>query len=124
MSKESESPPPRCEVELDIFSGRPNPTWTLSAEQAETLMRRLASLPPASPRELSGNLGYRGFMVQCSEGAGSRLIRVQKGIVELAQGAKTDYAEDKDRELERWLLNSGKSHLPGELLQIAERDLQ
>ena len=56
--------PAHCEVELDIFSGMPNPTWTLTNAEADNFVKQLAALPRTSARELSGNLGYRGFIVQ------------------------------------------------------------
>jgi hypothetical protein len=48
-------------VVLDVFSGTPNPTWSLGTEQTRALSSRLASLAPApttlpesSRREHSG----------------------------------------------------------------------
>lgn len=114
--------PARCEVELDIFSGMPNPTWILTDEEAASFVKRLAELLPSSPSELSGNLGYRGFNVQWTQGAKTQLIRIQKGTVQISEGATYVYASDKDRELERWLLKTGKPYLDDELFQIAERE--
>ena len=115
--------PMRCEVELDIFSGMPNPTWILTEAEADSFARQLAALPRTSARELAGNLGYRGFIVQCAEGADTQLIRVQKGTVQISKDARTEYAFDVGRELERWLLDTGKPHLTNELFQIAEREV-
>ena len=114
--------PARCEVELDIFSGMPNPTWVLTDTEADSFVKQLAALPQTSARELSGNLGYRGLIVQCTEGANTQLIRVQKGTVQISEGATNVYAYDKDRQLEQWLLNTGKPHLDNELFQIAARE--
>jgi hypothetical protein len=114
--------PPRCEVELDIFSGMPNPTWILTDAEGESFVKRLAALGPSSSSGLSGNLGYRGFIVQCMQGDYLQLIRVQKGTVQIADGATEVYASDKNRELERWLLNTGKPYIDDELFQIAARE--
>src|SRR5271168_1368039 len=108
----------RCEVELDIFSGMPNPTWILTNDEAGSFVKQLAALPRASARKLSGNLGYRGFIVQCTRGAGTQWIRIQNGIVHVSKDGETVYAFDKNRELERQLFNTGKPHLNNELLQI------
>jgi len=124
MTEGSESMPARCEVELDIFSGMPNPTWILTNAEADNFVKRLAALPPTSARELSGNLGYRGFIVQVTRGADAQLIRVQTGSVHISKGATNIYACDKDRALERWLLNTGRPHLKNELLQIVEREFR
>jgi hypothetical protein len=124
MTEASEPMPPRVEVELDIFSGMPNPAWVLTDAEADSFVRKLAALSQASATELSGNLGYRGFIVQVTEGANSSLIRIQNGKVHISKGATNLYAYDKDRELERWLLNTGKPHLKNELFEIAEREFR
>jgi len=116
--------PARVEVELDIFSGMPNPTWVLTSVQAESFVKQLATLSRTSARELSGNLGYRGFIVRVTQGADTQLIHIQTGTVHLSEGAANLYAADKDRELERWLLDTGKPHLKNEVFQLAERELQ
>jgi len=124
MTIECKSTPVRCEVEFDIFSGMPNPAWNLTNAESDSFIKQLAALPLTSPRELSGNLGYRGFIVQCTQGTDTQLIRIQNSIVHILKGATNVYVYDKNRELERWLLNTGRSHLKKELFQIAERELR
>ena len=51
-------------VELDVFSGRPNPRWQLSAEEGADLENRLGGLPQTDPAEIPAPLGYRGFRIQ------------------------------------------------------------
>lgn len=116
--------PGRCEVELDIFSGMPNPTWILTDAEADSFVKQLAVLSRTSATELSGNLGYRGFIVQCMDGANSQLIRIQTGIVHISKGATNIYAYDEERKLERWLLNTGKPHLKNDLFEMVEREVQ
>jgi hypothetical protein len=116
--------PARCEVQLDIFSGMPNPTWILTNAEADSFEKQLAALPRTPARELSGKLGYRGFIVQCTQANNVQLIRIQNGAIHISKGATNVYVSDKDRELERWLLNTGRPHLKNEIFQIAERDLR
>jgi hypothetical protein len=56
------------EVELDIFSGVPNPTWVLSQRQEATLYERLKADPKQISSATSLNtrlgLGYRGLIVR------------------------------------------------------------
>jgi hypothetical protein len=52
-------------VELDIFSGRPNPSWTLSGKDEQQLIDRVQAdpsimVPVTAP---AGGLGYRGYIV-------------------------------------------------------------
>jgi hypothetical protein len=114
----------QVEVELDVFSGIPNPSWALTADQAQTLARQLAALRPSASRELSGHLGYRGFVVQIKTGASTRRICVQRGIVQSAEGSSEVYTADETRALERWLLETGRPHVKSELIQHAERELR
>jgi hypothetical protein len=56
------------EVELDIFSGMPNPTWILSEAQENTLLELLRSEPaqisPLRTTMQRLGLGYRGVIVR------------------------------------------------------------
>jgi len=65
-------------VELDIFSGRPNPRWELDKPTAEALYRLISQLDTASggPLDRPG-LGYRGFIMR--DGSGER--RAYNGYV-------------------------------------------
>ncbi|WP_022700392.1 hypothetical protein [Oceanicaulis alexandrii] len=47
-------------VQLNIFSGRPNPRFTLSETEAISLFKRALEAGPASPNASRG-LGYQGF---------------------------------------------------------------
>jgi hypothetical protein len=111
------------EVELDIFSGMPNPTWVLTAAEADGFAQRLAQLPATSAGQLPGHLGYRGFIVRVTEGVRTQEIRIWAGAVHVSDGPGIR-AADKDRELERWVLHSGRPHLSDELVEAVERDLQ
>lgn len=59
------------EVELDIFSGNPNPTWVLSARQEKVLYELLYADPGQISPERSASkqlgLGYRGLIVRRSK---------------------------------------------------------
>ncbi len=115
--------PAWVEVELDIFSGNPNPVWILSGADGVLFLKKLAMLPRASARELHDNLGYRGFIVKVTNETGESLVRIQNGTVQLSQNGINVYYNDQNRHLERWLLNSGKPTLRVDLFKIVERDL-
>jgi hypothetical protein len=108
-------------VELDIFSGRPNPTWVLTPAQASDLTSRIARLHPATAvGQRPDNLGYRGFIVQTTtasspSSAMDRTIRAYSGIVEVVDSTGTAYYRDPQRQIELWLLTSAKPPLGGDL---------
>jgi hypothetical protein len=56
----------KMEIELDAFSGRPNPKWIATPERAASISRGLSSLPGASSTAgpEPGHLGYRGFIIR------------------------------------------------------------
>jgi hypothetical protein len=105
-------------VELDIFSGRPNPAWNLTAAQATELFQLIASLPlderdhPAAP-----GLGYRGFDIT-EQATPPRQISVFMGRVETIGDQGVEVRYDAARALERWLLGSAVPPLPEAVSQI------
>jgi len=112
----------RVEVELDIFSGNPDPVWILPKMDAVLFLKKLAMLPKASATELSDNLGYRGFIIKVINESEESLVRIQNGTVQFSQCGINIYYRDQNRNLERWLLNSGKSILKSDLYDMVERD--
>lgn len=90
-------------VELDIFSGRPNPSWTLAPPERDRLLRelRLRTREVAAPRSLPG-LGYRGFVLRIAAGGTTEVITVGEGTIE-RNGA---LHPDRDRAVERYLLRT------------------
>jgi hypothetical protein len=111
-------------VELDIFSGRPNPTWVLTPSQASDLTSRIARLHPATAvGQRPENLGYRGFIVQTTTASSAmdRTIRAHSGIVEVVDSTGTAYYRDPQRQIELWLLASARPFLGDALTtQIAK----
>ena len=112
----------RAAVELDVYSGIQNPTWTLSTEDLMSLVSRLESLPRVSERRLHTNLGYRGLIIHLSQDQGARIVRVQSGVAQLGEGRA--YARDENRALERWLLTTGRPYVKPDLFEELERQLR
>lgn len=56
-------------VELDIFSGMPNPRWTLNANETSRLVETLRSQGSQvqSMQDQPNGLGYRGFVVYLND---------------------------------------------------------
>ncbi len=109
------------QVEADVFSGRPNPRWTLDAAAAAELARRLAELPPAPPAAPFEGLGYRGLVVTGLEGECDE-VRVHGGRVRAECGGETRTRADAGRALERWLLATGEGSLEPATLELLRRE--
>jgi len=77
----------KISIELDVFSGRPNPSWELNSSESGELLKELSPLPEADKNkaEFYDGLGYRGFVitVQSTENAGSSptIYRVYRGNI-------------------------------------------
>lgn len=88
------------EIELDVFSGRPNPRWVLTPSEASEFTQRIRDgVTPVMPvEESSGSLGYRGFVVRAwgadaeSLGGKGRAIafRVRSGHGDAAHDLSTE----------------------------------
>ena len=113
--------PVQVRVELDVYSGRPNPTWPLSEAQAQEFLARLAALPVAQQSgEFYDGLGYRGFIVHLTDAAGvEATVRIYKNSISRNGGQGATYATDSDRQLERWLLQTSDRSQVDEDLSLA-----
>ncbi len=103
-------------VELDMFSGRPNPTWNLTREETATLAAMLQQLPPAPAPAGEPRLGYRGFLLSNPERVGGlpTRIRIGGGIVILED--EMEFHFDTHR-AEHWLLRQASDHGFGALVK-------
>ena len=114
-------------VELDMYSGLPNPAWELSESEAETLTQILSkprqSSAQRSPAVFS-KLGYRGFIL--TPVADTHLkspARVFDGLYAPESAGQPSYVDD-DSEVEKFLLNAGKRVVSEEEFQFATGELE
>jgi len=78
------------ELELDVFSGRPNPRWVLPADERDSLINLISSLREAGGPMPAGGLGYRGFILR----DGDREILVYRQLVRVRRGTREDIYRD------------------------------
>lgn len=74
-------------VTIDIFSGRPNPSFLLDEQEAREILRQLGSTPEAvTPEDVAaGVLGFRGMILELDEEPAGKLalprrLRVGGGV--------------------------------------------
>jgi hypothetical protein len=100
-------------IELDVFSGRPNPSWELTRDQAAELARLHAALAPANAASVIPDaLGYRGFKLQ-----GFRSFEelvVWREVVAARQPDQSVQWNDPSRALESFLLRTMQPHVDAE----------
>jgi len=97
-------------VELDVFSGRPNPRGELDEQTYAELLRLQSRLKPAreSMPEPPG-LGYRGVLYSDERGP----VRAYRGLVATRHGV----LEDSRLTIELYILE----HVPAEYADVAQR---
>jgi hypothetical protein len=106
-------------VAMDVYSGRPNPEWSLSTDQVAELKKRLAALSTIAPADakISDDLGYRAMHVELRDANGGNEIAVSRGLVVQKIGTNVKRHVDEQRKLELWLVNTGEGKLSADLLQ-------
>jgi hypothetical protein len=88
----------KVQLELDVFSGRPNPSWDLDEATGRRLVELLDKATSApSSAEQPPPLGFRGFVVVVSDRSEVRRFRVFGGTVVVDGRA----FPDPDRSIEK-----------------------
>lgn len=101
-------------LEVDVFSGRPNPRERLAVETANDVYRQVQELAPTVAAPIPDQLGYRGMLILQDKGY---MLRVYQGTVFLTEEGKTNYFLDTRRTLERRLLQEAKPWLEPDLYE-------
>jgi hypothetical protein len=129
VTAEATRDPATTQVALDIYSGRPNPAWTLTAEQTRRLREMLDLLPEAACDPLELNLGYRGFVVELGqppELSNEYRLRVYAKQVRWGDPWTSSSAtlchSDAEAVIARFLLASGQPHLSADEYALAEKE--
>ena len=114
------------EVVLNIYSGRPNPQWTLTDAQESLFLAQLDQINKTTLQKPSGvlpRLGYRGFLVRRSPTSpkGSLSVWVQDQIVDYGQSDPNRIADNRD--LEAWLLGTAPKDLSPRVITAVTNEL-
>jgi hypothetical protein len=113
-------------VAVDLFSGRPNPGWDLTALEGEEFLRCLRGLNKVHGSiSVPDGLGYRGLTVSASdEPVGGFDEVIVSGGVALCRRADGEEAfADSDLVLERWLVRTGQGRLDSALYAVVTNAL-
>ena len=102
------------QVEVDMFSGRLNPHWELTVPESQEFARRFQSLSAQKGEGfINAGLGYRGLIVRESgeEVEGEQEIVICHGFVVAKLQGKSQLFTDRNRALEKWLIQTGEGRL-------------
>lgn len=128
-------------VELDIYSGTPNPEWTLSGEQERELLDRLTAQPwlMAPVAEASDLLGYRGFLVSLAKEDDESWSRMRADAIAqgrtplptlfrigapVAEGQQQGASLDDVLATTRWLSETAGDEVSDYLRTVVDADVQ
>lgn len=109
-------------LQLLIFSGRPDPAWAVEGDALQTLVERAhaavgreRAYPPQA-----GGLGYRGFVIRHEDDALElpRELVVFHGVVTERPGPRASHWRDAAG-LESWLLEQARREGYSEILAAA-----
>jgi len=116
----------KAKVTLQVFSGRENPSWSLSEKQIDELLVLLNDLPKAEPSDFQDGLGYRGFQVALTETTTEKTheIVAHKGQIFYKTAEADKYFTDRNRRLEIFLLKSGDSYLDDKLYKSIKDEIE
>jgi hypothetical protein len=92
--------PPPVSVELDAFSGRPNPVWRLSDEEVAEVRRRTRGLARSPQVMPDWGLGYRGFILHSA----APVVYVSGGLIRVGEADQEAVYYQDAHALEGWLL--------------------
>lgn len=112
-------------VQADVFSGLPNPEWSLEAGETGEFRHLFSRLRANDrPGRLYDGLGYRGFVVFGTEWVlpGCDELRVQAGQVVAHCGNGDRWYADPDRALERWLAASAEGRTGASVAGMLRRE--
>jgi hypothetical protein len=104
-------------VTLGLYSGVPDPSWTLTDEEAAALTDALVELPRTDAAAPERGLGYHGFTITVPSGT----LVAYAGKVSSALTDPSYTLDDPDRTIERLLLETASAHVtPDEYDIVAE----
>ena len=105
-------------VRLQIYSGRPDPEWTLEPDAADEVARQVRQAMSAAPGQAppEGGLGYRGFRITGGEAFGlPSELAAFRGVVSEVTGKRTRHWPDTAG-LERSLIEDARKRGFAEVL--------
>lgn len=98
------------EAVVDIFSGRENPNWKLSASEAEFARTALKDLKECEPVNERSKLGYHGiWIVNCDNDLNfpKKIIAYKSCITLIEHSGNIRYLKD-EANIEKWLKSLAK----------------
>ncbi len=119
-------------ITLDVFSGRPNPSWLLSQKDTHRLAERFSDRSLAEAEAVDGVLGYRGLVVsatsdeQLPEGmpATFRVGGLLPADYAAPESALRALTADESDDAVHWLLSTGQHAIKEDIFAYLEDTIE
>jgi hypothetical protein len=97
-------------IVIDVFSGRPNPSWIPDDKAWIELQQKISTEHKIDCGPVPDALGYKGFLLRVEPSAAgtAQTIRVFKGKLWYENNPVQCYTDNGD--LEKWLIDQAKQH--------------
>lgn len=111
-------------ITLDIFSGRPNPSWTISEDQQRKIFDRVRGRALAPVEPPGSRLGFRGLVVQVSDDTVSDIPRafrvgyIPTGGESIVTKGERPLNRAEDDDIVKTLLATAERAVPDDLQQL------
>lgn len=115
---------PHNVVEMDIFSGQPNPTWSLSDPELTTFITAVNDLPVVQPVLAPEHLGYRGFNVHLDQGGNKTTYHIYNGFIRISSSNEISFRRDYTNTIELRLLETGRPYISSEIYEMVRNTIQ
>ncbi|XSG76943.1 hypothetical protein ACP8Y2_08025 [Herpetosiphon llansteffanensis] len=89
---------------IAVFSGMPDPQWSLDSNDVAYIQYVLETAPNVAPPTEVPSSGYRGMNLDLLTTDIPTQLTIFNEVITLRQAGTTRYLSDPNRELERWLL--------------------
>ena len=115
-------------ITLDVFSGRPNPTWALTKEQTLLFLNKISEIKPtieniqSYPEKI---LGYRGFIVDqiTHKDLTSKRFEIYNGAIKVLSNSSSYFLKDNTFQIEKWLLQTACNHIDNSTFNFVRDDI-
>ncbi|HKP36399.1 MAG TPA: hypothetical protein VJT71_06035 [Pyrinomonadaceae bacterium] len=127
-------------VTMNIFSGRPNPTWSLPSGKTRELVDRLTATTPVLTPDEPPALGFRGFTLNAdledfvrTPNAPAHVVLPSPEVLEpaptkarIVAGAPAAASKERDaaQDVSQWLLSTAPGPIAQEIQEAAENAQQ
>jgi hypothetical protein len=105
----------QASVELDAFSGLPNPVWEMTPAEARDVEARLRNLAPTADTLPMTRLGYRGFYIRGTDG---RELYVTHGLIAVMESGRATQVYRDVADAESALKRQARARSYGSIVDV------